>query len=340
MKRVTVWVGMLFVVSVIGVFGLSQRGRVVEDDASYEQQPPTTECPVLVEDGILCPYDTRWPFPAPAGPVPDFESLPYVGDPEDPSKVFDPAESEAEYLRATEDLRQESLYRMRNGDVSLGEIPARIYIERSVSAGLGDYDADGDGWALVGRSNGDGDNGIITSSWFGFGQPVVTVRHPQKGCLQLAPVSLAKVEKGQTRLLKEVAQNTDLCRIALPEDDIDGDGQPDNVQPLYRARNGDPTKGELAARVYVERNLHASEAQIGVSDFDPDGDGWALMGRTNGAGDNGEYVSIAMNGTTPLVKIQHPTKGCITVSPISIELVKRGQTRFVTITSQTPGTCA
>jgi hypothetical protein len=140
-------------------------------------------------------------------------------------------------------------------------------------------------------------------------------------------------------LMSEVAQNTSLCRIAPPEGDVDVDGIADNVQPLYRARNGDPAKGELAARVYVERNLHASEAQIGISDFDPDGDGWALVGRTNGAGDNGQYVSITMNGTTPIAKVQHPSKGCITVSPISIELVKRGQTRFVTITSQSPGTC-
>jgi hypothetical protein len=52
-----------------------------------------------------------------------------------------------------------------------------------------------------------------------------------------------------------------------------------NLQPLYRARHGEPALGHLATRVYVERNVAAAEAQLGISDHDPDRDGWAVVGR-------------------------------------------------------------
>ena len=236
---------------------------------------------------------------------------------------------------------QPQLYRARNGDTARGEIAARIYVERNVAtAGLGDYDPDGDGWALVGRSNGDGDNGPVARWWLdASGLPQVSTRHSQKGCLWLTPTSLSKVSIGQTRLLATVGINTAQCRSAAPSADTDGDGIADDVQPLYRGRNGDPARTELAARVYVERNITASEAQIGVSDYDPDGDGWALVGRTNGAGDNGTYVSLTMNGPVPSVKLNHPSKGCVTITPGTLDLVARGQTRLVTITSTAPGTC-
>jgi hypothetical protein len=306
-----------------------------------------------VNDLPMCTPNENLDYDTPLGPtIPDdgipSQTVPYdfsdiVGRDGNPYDI--PGEIEAlsrgeDPFASTTTTVPTVLFRARNGDVSRGELFARIYVERNVAAGgLSDVDPDGDGWALVGRTNGDGDNGPVARFWVANGVPFVSTRHSQKGCLQLTPQSLAQVKTGQTRLMSEVAQNTALCRTAPPEADVDSNGIADNVQPLYRARNGDPAKGELAARVYVERGLHASEAQIGVSDYDPDGDGWALIGRTNGAGDNGQYVSIAMNGTTPVVKIQHSSKGCIAISPISIELVKRGQTRFVTITSQSPGTC-
>jgi hypothetical protein len=233
------------------------------------------------------------------------------------------------------------LYRARNGDPARGELVERIYVERNVAAaGLGDLDNDGDGWALVGRTNGAGDNGSLARFWMDGSAPRVSTRHASKGCLTITPTSLAKVSAGQTRLMTEVAQNTANCRTLPPEADADGDGTPDNTQLLYRARNGNPAAGELGARLYIERNRNAAEAQIGISDYDPDNDGWAMVGRTNGAGDNGTYFSIAMNAAQPNVRITHPSKGCITVTPNSLTVVRTGETRLVTITATTPGACS
>jgi hypothetical protein len=127
-----------------------------------------------------------------------------------------------------------SLYRARNGDPTRGELVDRIYVERNVAAaGLGDLDPDGDGWALVGRTNGAGDNGKLARFWMANNSPQVSTRHPAKGCLTLTPTSLAKVSAGQTRLMTEVAQNTANCRTLPPEADADANGVADNVQPLY-----------------------------------------------------------------------------------------------------------
>lgn len=226
------------------------------------------------------------------------------------------------------------LYRARNGDAGRGELVARMYLERKVSLssallGFSDYDPDGDGWALVARTNGDGDNGPVAKFWLVGGVPRVSTRHPQKGCLELTPQSLAEVRKGQTRFMTEVAQNTANCRVQPPDADTDNNGIADNVQPLFRARNGDTGRGELVGRVYFERNLAASEATIGVSDYDPDADGWALVGRSNGASDDGIVGQMTMNGSAPFVTVTKSNGTCLKLTPTSLSLVARGQTRFL-----------
>lgn len=227
------------------------------------------------------------------------------------------------------------LYRARNGDTARGELVARIYLERNVALAasqlsVNDYDPDADGWALVARTNGDGDNGPVARFWLVSGSPRVTTRHPQKGCLELSPQTLGEVRKGQTRFMTEVAQNTANCRTQPPEADTDNNGVADNVQPLYRARNGDTAKGEVAGRVYFERNLAASEATIGISDYDPDSDGWALVGRSNGASDDGVAGALTMSGPTPYVTVTKSNGTCLKLTPTSLALVARGQTRFLT----------
>ena len=227
------------------------------------------------------------------------------------------------------------LYRARNGDLARNELVARIFLERSVALaasqlGVNDYDPDGDGWALVARTNGDGDNGPAAKFWIVTTVPHVTTRHPQKGCLELTPITLGEVRKGQTRFMTEVAQNTANCRVQPPEADTDGNGVPDNAQPLYRARNGDTARGENTGRVYFERNLAASEATIGISDYDPDVDGWALVGRSNGASDDGLVGTLTMNGPAPTVQVAKANGTCLKLTPTSLALVARGQTRFFT----------
>jgi WD domain, G-beta repeat len=94
---------------------------------------------------------------------------------------------------------------------------------------------------------------------------------------------------------------------------------------IYRAvqNPGDP-------RVYIERAMSA-----GLDPFDsPPTDGWTLMGRTNGAGDNGTLRSFTVVNDIPYAAVQHYSKGCIVITPNTLEPRRQGQTRFVRIVVQ------
>jgi hypothetical protein len=288
--------------------GMYSRGAVIVDDTSAQAMSLQPSGAILTDEQIAA-----------------MDALPLATVAE-PTTTIAPT---------TTTVAPSALYRARNGDTARGELVARIYLERNVALagsqlGFTDYDPDGDGWALVARTNGDGDNGPLAKFWLVSGSPRVSTRHPQKGCLELTPQSLGEVRKGQTRFMTEVAQNTANCRTQPPEADTDNNGIPDNVQPLHRARNGDATKGEVATRVYFERNLAASEATIGISDYDPDTDGWAPVGRSNGASDDGVVGSLTMNGPTPFVTVTKSNGTCLKLTPASLALVARGQTRFLT----------
>lgn len=161
-----------------------------------------------------------------------------------------------------------------------------MYIERNTRASSltginGDYDPDGDGWAIVGASQGKQYSGTsvpdtgpaanFTVAGDGTSgnpyQPIVSIRAGGWGCATYRPTSLGKVTSGQVRTFTRTAVNTDTCRQEPSSDDIDGNGQPDDTQPLYIARNGDSIKGEDPARIYLYRNFYSSEAQLGVSDY-------------------------------------------------------------------------
>ncbi len=187
------------------------------------------------------------------------------------------------------------LYRTRLGDpdrtyAGQAEKEHYIYIERNTRAGSvtgvsGDNDPDGDGWAIVGASQGKQysassvpDTGPIANfTVTGDGssqhpyQPIVSTRAGGWGCVQYKPTSLSKVTASQSRTLTRIATNTDTCRQEASGDDVDGDGQSDNTQPLYLARQGDANKGEDAGRIYLYRNFYAAESQLGISDYTPTG---------------------------------------------------------------------
>lgn len=194
---------------------------------------------------------------------------------------------------------------------------------------------------LVGRSNGAGEDGWVARWWLDGAAPVVAVRHETKGCLVLTPESLAPVVGNEARRLRTVAENTTLCRAEPPTADVDRNGIPDGVQPLFRARNDFTGPNGLHGRVYVERNVVASEARGGVSDYDDDGDGWAVIGRTNGSQEDGRLVEFTVNATTgvPEVRVQNDQRGCVTLVPASLEAVRGGGARLMNTIAVVPGAC-
>lgn len=194
------------------------------------------------------------------------------------------------------------LYRARLGNENrihngISEHDNYIYIERNTRAGsitsvTGDYDPDGDGWAIVGVSQGTPyttqtvpDTGPIANfKVVGSGsgaKPYVYIRAGGYGCTSFIPTSLGKVLSGQSRTIKKVTQDTDGCRPEAKTEDLDFNGQADNVQPIYTARKGNAsivhikpdgsTFNEDSNRLYIFRSFHAAEAQLGISDYSPTG---------------------------------------------------------------------
>ncbi|MEO1059493.1 MAG: hypothetical protein AAFY28_21515, partial [Actinomycetota bacterium] len=224
------------------------------------------------------------------------------------------------------------LYRVRNGDPAQGESANRIYIERNVAAaatlGISDADPNGDGWAVVGRSNGTGDDGTVVNDWITDSAPYAAIRHHKKGCLTLTPADLGPVNVGSVRTLTGIVDTAN-CRPEPPSADVDNDGTPDDRQALYEIE-------DTGSRLYLYRNTTAAEAQLGVSDWDPDIDGLALYARTNGSGEYGALQEISNDPTAPRVSVIHGNKGCKILEPNRTDTVAKGQTRRLIVT-EVPG---
>ena len=89
--------------------------------------------------------------------------------------------------------------------------------------------------------------------------------------------------------------------------------------------------GERSARGEL---VVAAEAQLGISDLDPDDDGWSHVARTNGAGQVGPIVAFDFDLDPPVLAIDHHP-GCKTLQPARTDTVRAGQTRlFITRTTQ------
>ncbi len=99
-----------------------------------------------------------------------------------------------------------------------------------------------------------------------------------------------------------------------------------SMPPLYRARQVRSGNGNAVPRVYVERNV----AVAGLNDYDPDGDGWALVGQTNGGQANGYLDNILIDGSgRPLVVVDFNNNTgtrCYTATP-DLTPVKSGPNR-------------
>jgi CSLREA domain-containing protein len=124
---------------------------------------------------------------------------------------------------------------------------------------------------------------------------------------------------------------------------------------LYRAVQGHST---VTQRVVIERNIAMARFIFGFSDFDSNvaGDGWALVGRTNGSAANGTLFEFRLDGAldlnnvnalVPRVRINGTSQSspaCITTSPLvnslKLSVVKKGQTRIMEPPeSRTAGVC-
>lgn len=259
------------------------------------------------------------------------------------------------------------LYRARTGDATrtyngAPENPNYIYIERNTRASsltgiTGDYDDEGDGWAVVGVSQGTPysatsvpDTGPIANfEVVGTGAnavPYVYTRAGGYGCVAWTPVSLSQVQQGQARSIQYTALNTNKCRQDDPSFDDDQNGIPDNQQPVYMARKGDPSVGILKSdgtyvaedptKLYIYRSFAAAETQLGISDYSPTGTAfgngslpiqpWNLLASTQTAQDIGTFDKIVMvtdtNGKPMPVILTKQTDGtCAAYEPASTDII-------------------
>ena len=250
----------------------------------------------------------------------------------------------------------------RNGNPVQGENPNVTYLERrthlaTTMLGIVDYDVNKDGWVQLSQHPGKFANLTIEDlgdSVPGFARyiPHVSVRHHKQGCVRFTAKNLRRMpvgkEKRTARIVEAIDTNT--CRSEPPEADVDMNGIPDNQQPIYRARKGDAAKGEKSTLLYLERNVHAAEAILELSDFDKDNDGWAIIGRINvsqvGSFNNiglfapddfasllstdfytPEMLSLDLEqrrGITPIVAALNSKQRCKIYMPDALDTVKRG----------------
>lgn len=263
------------------------------------------------------------------------------------------------------------LYRAVNGDPSLGQDPNLIYVERNqaeaATLGITDYNPSNADWVVVGQTTmaDDASSSIanFTTTDLGFSTPnnysryvpYLSTRTVDNGCVELTPASLAPTTETSTTTMSLVATNTSTCRSQSPASDVDGDSIPDNQDALYRARNGNAALGEDPNAIYIERNTTAAEAQLGISDYAPNGSAWSLVGLTDASTD-GAFNSIGIldpstdavlstsgtittdmwNTMTPAqlqqlvpVVLELINGDCYAIEPTEVSVVAEGATRTV-----------
>ena len=180
--------------------------------------------------------------------------------------------------------------------------------------------------------------------------PSIYLRAGDYGCVEYKPTSLSKVLPGEVRILTLTAQSltgsANHCRSEPATADADHDGQPDNAQLLYQARNGDALKGEDPTRIYLFRNFYAAEAQLGITDYSPTGtpantpdkaiqpiQAWNLLATSKDVGYSPVVSKLAivqdsMNIPIPYISAKKHTKDnpsssiCITYKPDTTTQIK------------------
>lgn len=206
------------------------------------------------------------------------------------------------------------LYKARNGETAKGEDTSLIYIDRNTtvatSIGISDYNPLSADWVTIAQTaHNDGsdskiasfvtnDTGLDASTIYDRYVPVLSTRTSGNGCTAMKVPDLSPVT--QATGLHDIAvdaTNTNTCRTQAVDADVDNNGVADNQQPLYRARLGDAIAGENPEKIYVERNTNAAEAILNISDYDSNGDGWALIGTSESIAP-GVYSNLAIVDST------------------------------------------
>lgn len=273
------------------------------------------------------------------------------------------------------------MYRARNGVTANGENSSYIYIDRNSTVagnlGINDYNPTSAEWVTIAQTDSSSDAstaianftindlGVSASQVYDRFEPTVSTRTSDNGCVSFKPSSLAPLTSTSgVYTVQTSSLNTNTCRSALETADTDSSGTADNAQTLYRARNGNSSLGEDPNLIYVERNLVAAEAQLGVSDYDADSDGWSLIG-TSSSVNTGTYSNIALvdsagtlvasNGSIPATYrdshlpmdlqslrpevVLTNSSICSALEPNDLSVVKYGQSRtlksFTILTGQT-----
>lgn len=237
------------------------------------------------------------------------------------------------------DIGEPKLYQARYGDPVNSESADKVYIERNMLASsttgiTGEYDPDDDNWATVGVS----DSGAnIANFWVDSNHvPHLSSRSAENGCVQYTPTSLLVVQANQMRTLDVETANTDTCRAEAVDYDVDFDGVPDDEQALYRARNGDEDASENPDLIYLERNRHASEAQLSLSDYistpNTNNSTWAHIGISTSLS-AGTFNKLLIVNNEPVILYKDSLDVCRALTSNQHTVVK--QSELTTRTLQT-----
>jgi lysophospholipase L1-like esterase len=264
------------------------------------------------------------------------------------------------------------LYRARQGNPANGESASDVYVERKVSLasslfGVSDYDSDSDGWSIVGITS-SAQQGIhanlkmndIGPRDHGYDQfvPTISLRTPSNGCITVEPNSLVTITSSSPTTLTTTDTNTATCRGDTDTADLDSNSIPDNEDSLYRLRVGNALLGESTSDIFMERNINAAEAAIGISDYDDNSDGWAKIAKFNSTGSFAKiglvdptthslildgssaltstilanYTKAQRTGLIPVIALSDGSS-CYNYEPDSLSFVANGQTRTATLQS-------
>lgn len=211
---------------------------LVADGVTYSGEPIRYEQIILVrgadpndidEDGAPDEQQACGPFMIASGVDADLDGV---------DDACDPEISEAPELYKWRFGYSERIY---NGNP---EDESQIYIERNIWAGsatgvVNDYDPDGDGWAIVGMSQGSQLDGasaenadtMIDFEVLGEGAPdkpyypVIYVRPGSEQCKAYQPANLGQVRPEELRTLSIAEISNDKCPQELP-----GDGDPQELE--------------------------------------------------------------------------------------------------------------